>query len=446
LDRGFLTGLDTLPGYLFREGMLMSLSARVYRFLAAAFPLFFFLTAGTALASPSSTAAVPDTLIVPPFPRGAEGLTVTLTGFVRPYDISLGKTFTLSQTNDAPFLTGPATAGPSTNTSLILRGRPDFTQAGTYTIHWTMVDDSSNVQTATSVLTVEDLSPPTGVQAYYVPTPPGVPIANSTGVLTFVVWDGAGPEAQRYAWNGYRVHRTIHGISPLVMEVAGQYAESISTVGSGKIRIPTSPLCFAQSAPCAPDSFTFTGSGLFFRGFRSNRRVDGTYVIDYPPGSPVDACPSCWVFADLATLAGFRTDYAVTSIGAFDLNDFVETPLNLSPVVSISPGTPPADNLERVAVVPNPYKGSAQWDPAVGEGRVHFIHLPVGSHIRIFTTSAELVRELTLDQFSSPGGEIGELEWDLRNGKGNKVVSGIYVYQVETPEGRTRKGHFVIIK
>ena len=40
----------------------------------------------------------------------------------------------------------------------------------------------------------------------------------------------------------------------------------------------------------------------------------------------------------------------------------------------------------------------------------------------------------------------GELPWDLRNGKGQKVVSGIYVYQAETPEGRTRKGHFVIIK
>ncbi len=424
----------------------MSLSAMVYRLLAAAVPLFLIPLAGTAFAGSAAIGAVPDTLKVPPFPRAAEGLTVNVTGFVQPFDVTLGKRFTISQTNDAPFLTGPATAGPATNAALTLRGRPDFTQSGTYTIQWTMVDDSSNTQTATSILTVEDLSPPTGVQAYYVPTPPGVPIANSTGVLTFVVWDGSGPESQRFAWNGYRVHRTIHGISPLVMEVAGQYAESIFTSTGSKIRVPTSPLCFAQSAPCAPDSFAFTGTGFFFRGFRNNSLGNGQYVIDYPRGSPVDACPSCWVFADLATLAGFRTDYAVTSIGEFDLNDFVETPLNLSPVVTVTPGSPPAANLERVAVVPNPYRGSAQWDPAVGEGRVHFIHLPSGSRVRIFTTSAELVRELTLDQFSSPGGEIGELEWDLRNGKGNKVVSGIYVYQVETPEGRTRKGHFVIIK
>lgn len=423
----------------------MSLSARIYRLLAVAVPLFLIPLAGTAFAGSSFVGATLDTLVVPPFPRGSEGLTIILTGFVRPFDSTAGKRFTISQTNDAPFLTGPAAAGPATNTSLTLRGRPDFTQAGTYTINWTMVDDSSNTQTATSILTVEDLSPPTGVQAYYVPSPPGVPIGNATGVLTFVVWDGSGPESQRFAWNGYRVHRTIHGISPLVMEVAGQYAESIVTT-AGRVRVPTSPLCFAQSAPCAPDSFLFTGTGLFFRGFRNNSRGNGQYVIDYPPGSPVDACATCWVFADLSTLAGFRTDYAVTSIGEFDLNDFVETPLNLSPVVTVTPGTPPAGNLERVAVVPNPYRGSAQWDPAVGQGRVHFIHLPGGSRVRIFTTSAELVRELTLDQFSSPGGQIGELEWDLKNGKGNKVVSGIYVYQVETPEGRTRKGHFVIIK
>jgi hypothetical protein len=423
----------------------MSLSAKAYRLLAVAFPLFVIPLASSAFASPNFLAATQDTLVAPPFPRGSEGLTVNITAFVRPFNATLGKTFRISQTNDAPFLTGPAISNTATNAALTLTGRPDFTQAGTYTINWSMVDDSSNTKTATTVLTIEDLSPPTGVQAVYVPTPPRVPIANATGVLTFVIWDGSGPETQQVAWNGYRVRRTIHGISTETLEVAGQYAESVATT-HGRIRIPTSAICFAQNAPCAPDSFAFTGTGLFFRGFRGNYLGNGRYAVNYPPGAPVDACPSCWVFADLATLAGFPTDYMVTSLGDFDLNDYVETPLNLSTVVTVTPGTPPASNLERVAVVPNPFKGSAQWDPAVGEGRVHFIHLPVGSRVRIFTSSAELVRELTLDQLANPGGVTGELPWDLRNGKGEKVVSGIYVYQVETPEGRTRKGHFVIIK
>ena len=97
-------------------------------------------------------------------------------------------------------------------------------------------------------------------------------------------------------------------------------------------------------------------------------------------------------------------------------------------------------------MVPNPYKGSAKSGTPRSEREGFTSSICPRPRIRIFTTSAELVRELTLDQFSSPGGQIGEVEWDLRNGKGNKVVSGIYVYQVETPEGRTRKGHFVIIK
>jgi hypothetical protein len=160
----------------------------------------------------------------------------------------------------------------------------------------------------------------------------------------------------------------------------------------------------------------------------------------------VDECSDCWIFGDLTAMAGFNVDYTVTTIGPFEDTDYVETPLALSSVVSILPASPPADNLEQVAVVPNPFKGSAEWDPAVGEGRVHFIHIPDGSTVRVFTSSGELVRELKLDVNSSPGGKTGELFWDLKNAHGNKIVSGIYIYQVETPQGRTRKGHFVIIK
>jgi F0F1-type ATP synthase membrane subunit b/b' len=39
---------------------------------------------------------------------------------------------------------------------------------------------------------------------------------------------------------------------------------------------------------------------------------DGSYIFDYPPGAPQDTCSNCWVFADGASLAGFRHQYAVT--------------------------------------------------------------------------------------------------------------------------------------
>jgi hypothetical protein len=77
---------------------------------------------------------------------------------------------------------------------------------------------------------------------------------------------------------------------------------------------------------------------------------------------------------------------------------------------------------------------------------IHFIRVPHEATIRIFTASGELLRTLKANQFASPGGLTGDVAWDLRNDRGRGVVSGIYLYQVETADGRTRKGKFVIIK
>jgi hypothetical protein len=162
----------------------------------------------------------------------------------------------------------------------------------------------------------------------------------------------------------------------------------------------------------------------------------------------VDACDSCFVFVDFGMLAGFTTQYTATAIDTVHLTsaDFTESPIDPNEIVTILPATPPAPNLEDVAVVPNPYRSTAQWDAPNGGRRIHFIHLPAGTTIKIFTTSAELIRTLQLDVNSSPGGVTGELAWDLKNEAGRTVVSGIYMYLAETPQGRTRRGHFVIIK
>jgi hypothetical protein len=408
-----------------------------------------FLCAVPAHRASAATAVLADTIKTRTQIDGIVGLPLAFSAAgVKPSEVET-RLMTLSQTNDAPFLTGPTTVGPNVAPIIVLSGTPNFTQFGTYTVNWSLVNDSLGVTNAATTVIIHNLVPPTGVRAYYTALPTNVPIRNASGVLTYLVWDGTVPESDKIAWNGYRVRRNIHGISTETWEVAGQYTDSVVIFINKTprtVKTPTSPLCLNRTEPCLPDSFTFTGTGLFFRGFRNNSLGNGQYVLDYPVGAPVDQCDSCWVFVDLATISGFRTDYRVTSITSSNGTDFVETPLASSPIVSVTPGTPTTTNLERVAVVPNPYRGRAEWDPAAGDGRIHFIHLPEGSTVRIFTASAELVRELTLDSTRNPGGTTGELEWDLRNGKGQKVVSGIYVYQVETTEGRTRKGHFVIIK
>ena len=91
----------------------------------------------------------------------------------------------------------------------------------------------------------------------------------------------------------------------------------------------------------------------------------------------------------------------------------------------VEPTGGPTPNLERVLVVPNPYRGNEVWDQP-GQSEVHFINLPAQSKIRIYTAAGDLVR--VIDHSDS----IRDFErWDLKNGAGLRVASGIYVYRVE---------------
>lgn len=300
---------------------------------------------------------------------------------------------------------------------------------------------------------------PTGVRAFYIQAnlQNRNNAANATGTFVFLLWDGASAEGDTVCttvitsappdtdvvctpvWQGYRVRRTIEGISPGRLEVVGQW----------KSRDTIVPICLTTQSPCDLQNFRFTGTGIFFKGFRNNRRPDGSYILAYPPGNPADQDTVARIFIDPGALTGFHTEYAVTSIDTVRQvnSDFYESPIDSSQIVRLIPSTPPANNMERIGVVPNPYKETAQWDPAPNQRRIHFINLPAGSTVRIYTAAGELLRTLTQNPNANPGGTSGDLEWDLKNERGTSVVSGIYIYSVHPPDGRTpRKGHFVIIK
>jgi len=253
------------------------------------------------------------------------------------------------------------------------------------------------------------------------------------GKTVIVAWMGGDVETDS-VWMGYRVRRTIQGITPRPFELVGEY----------KAKDTVTSACLSTQQPCDLSQFVFYGRGLFFRGFRNNF-LNGKYIINYPPQAPAVDCDTCWVFADQANLAGFTSQYAVTSIDTVRSfqSDFVESAIDT--FVLVQPSTGPTTNLERIGVVPNPYHGSAEWD-GPGQSTVHFIHLPARSTVRIYTSNGELVRQLVQDPNANAGGETGDLAWDLKNGHGRNVVSGIYIYQVESPQGHTIKGHFVIIR
>lgn len=113
------------------------------------------------------------------------------------------------------------------------------------------------------------------------------------------------------------------------------------------------------------------------------------------------------------------------------------TNLMQTPVYVVGEAT---SNVERIVVVPNPYRGQERWD-LPGEHRIQFQNVPANVRVRIFTVAGDLVRDLEKSDAAS-----GNLNWDLKNGEGLDVASGIYMYHVLSAEGFEAKGHFVIVR
>ena len=115
------------------------------------------------------------------------------------------------------------------------------------------------------------------------------------------------------------------------------------------------------------------------------------------------------------------------------------------------------DSAKKVTVFPNPYKINGGYMEAGYEElsdfsrdenrarRIHFANLPKEATIRIYTLDGDLVRELQ-HPCNCPLQE-GEsmMAWDLISRNTQAVVSGIYLYSVESEQG-TQVGKFVIIK
>lgn len=98
-------------------------------------------------------------------------------------------------------------------------------------------------------------------------------------------------------------------------------------------------------------------------------------------------------------------------------------------------------------VVPNPYVGSASFEPerfAVsgrGERRIEFRGVTAGCIIRIYTVTGNLVQTLRHD-----GSTEGFVPWNLRTKDNLDVAPGLYVFHAESPGIGTQVGKFAIIK
>jgi hypothetical protein len=98
-------------------------------------------------------------------------------------------------------------------------------------------------------------------------------------------------------------------------------------------------------------------------------------------------------------------------------------------------------------VVPNPYVGSASFEPARfavsgrGERWIEFRAIPLNSTIRIYTVRGELVQTLKQD-----GSTAGFVAWNLRTKDNLDVAPGLYIFHVEAPGVGSMKGKFALLK
>jgi PKD repeat protein len=94
-------------------------------------------------------------ITAPATASGTENSPVSITGSASDPD---AENVTLSQTNNAAFLAGAASAGPALNPSITLTGTPSFSQSGSYTVNWSATDASAGTAAATTALTIANVN------------------------------------------------------------------------------------------------------------------------------------------------------------------------------------------------------------------------------------------------------------------------------------------------
>lgn len=222
--------------------------------------------------------------------------------------------------------------------------------------------------------------------------------------------------------------------------------------GTGEILFPHDVPC-VESAPGVCDTAyamknTFAPSGR-------DSVIERYPVVRYPIGR--------YEFVDRNVLNGFLYFYSVT---AFDstgrgrqiaMLDGRQAAVEADGVVPQS-SFAAASNGGKPYVVPNPYRGRAEWDlspsPADPTGtHVDFFNLPPAwLRLRIFTLSGDLVQEILpgdLQVNGRPQREVAgddQASWNLVTRNGQDVVSGIYLFSVETPGGHVNQGKFTVIR
>ena len=101
-----------------------------------------------------------------------------------------------------------------------------------------------------------------------------------------------------------------------------------------------------------------------------------------------------------------------------------------------------SNDLDKIKVVPNPFIGNSNYfNESPGNSLIRFTHLPKKCTISIYTISGEFVTSITHDADFD-----GSEWWDVRNGRGQEIAPGLYIYVVETPTGEKKIDKFAVVR
>lgn len=174
---------------------------------------------------------------------------------------------------------------------------------------------------------------------------------------------------------------------------------------------------------------------------------DDIIIFEYLPGTGVRRFRYRITFipadggSSVAPVAGNRLRISV--LRPFATGDFFQFSLRKS----LIDADLARNQLDDIAVVPNPYVGTSAFEPRSqiegrGERRIQFIHLPPQCTIKIFNLRGELIKTLYHDGLTSDGAEW----WDLQTEEQQDVAFGVYVYHVDAPGIGQHIGKFALIK
>ena len=97
--------------------------------------------------------------------------------------------------------------------------------------------------------------------------------------------------------------------------------------------------------------------------------------------------------------------------------------------------------LDTIKVVPNPYIVRSRFNETSISRKLRFTNLPQECRISIFTVTGELVKVLDHNnQFD------GNEWWDLRSANNQEIAPGLYIYHVESNNGKEKIGKFAVIR